>query len=342
MEPRRRSGSLTWWLVTLLLLCVQGAVAVENVDPADDGSQYAWGEHIGWLNAEPQGDGAVGVTVGDTELTGWIWAGDHGWISLSCQNTSSCGTNDYGVTNDGRGNLSGFAWGEHLGWINFRTGDGSDCCSENLTPGCTDPICESTLCSFDPYCCNTEWDEVCAISAELEPACVMGCASDAWGVRIHGFTGEFSGFAWTEDTGWINFGSALEPQPYRIETGWRCPDPDVDGVCSASDNCPGWSNTRQDSVLFGQSALAANKTDLVWADPVDWQLASGTFTTTSDVGNYNVDFFDSGTGTSYTDTSANPPAGIGYWYLFRPGCPIGSYSSGGASEQGDRDGALIP
>jgi hypothetical protein len=36
--------------------------------------------------------------VTDTELTGWIWAGDAGWISLSCQNTSNGGANDYGVT----------------------------------------------------------------------------------------------------------------------------------------------------------------------------------------------------------------------------------------------------
>ena len=63
------------------------------------------------------------------KLTGFIWAENIGWISLSCENTSSCGTVNFGVTNDGAGNLSGFAWGENVGWINFDpnvSGDSND------------------------------------------------------------------------------------------------------------------------------------------------------------------------------------------------------------------------
>lgn len=30
------------------------------------------------------------------------------------------------------------------------------------TPGCDDPGCCQTICAADPYCCLTEWDEVCA------------------------------------------------------------------------------------------------------------------------------------------------------------------------------------
>ena len=57
--------------------------------------------------------------VGDFQLFGWLWGENMGWISLSCLNTSSCGTVSYGVTNDGAGNLSGFAWAENAGWVNF-------------------------------------------------------------------------------------------------------------------------------------------------------------------------------------------------------------------------------
>ena len=323
-------------LVTALVLWTAGAAMAENVDPASDGSQYAWGENTGWLNAEPQGDGAMGVQVTDTELTGWVWAGDHGWVSLSCQNTSSCGVNDYGVVNDGKGNLSGFAWGENIGWINFRTSGGSDCCSASGTPGCTDSVCEAVICPSNPSCCNGNWDSTCAAAASSEPACSPGCAADPFGVRIHGFTGEFSGFAWSENTGWINFGTAPVAASYQVETAWRCPDPDADGICTASDNCA----TYDSSGLFGQVVLAEDKITFSWPIAVDWEAVVGDFVSSSDIGTYTV--FLSGTGSGTGFLHVLPPAGVGYWYLVRPNCPIGSYSTGSQSEQGDRDGALIP
>jgi hypothetical protein len=110
-----------------LLACVSIA---ENIDPYEDGSQFAYGENIGWLNFEPNVPGDpcdYGVTVSDTELTGFVWAENIGWISMSCENTSSCGTVNYGVTNDGSGNLSGYAWAENVGWISFSCGNTSSC-----------------------------------------------------------------------------------------------------------------------------------------------------------------------------------------------------------------------
>ncbi|MCP3981471.1 MAG: discoidin domain-containing protein [bacterium] len=96
----------------------------DNVDPTDAGAQYAWGENVGWLNAEPQGDGGPGVHVDDFELTGWMWGENVGWISLSCKNDSTCAATDYGVLNDGGGVLSGYAWGENTGWVNFAPASG--------------------------------------------------------------------------------------------------------------------------------------------------------------------------------------------------------------------------
>ena len=105
--------------VALIAGLMGGAVSAENIDPDSDGSQYAYAENVGWINGEPSGDGGPGVQVDDFELTGWMWGENVGWVSLSCKNTSSCGTVDYGVSNDGNGVLSGFAWSENLGWINF-------------------------------------------------------------------------------------------------------------------------------------------------------------------------------------------------------------------------------
>jgi hypothetical protein len=104
--------------VTLALPGASVALA-ENIDPNDSGEQYAWSENAGWINAEPSSEGTPGAHVGDRELSGWMYAENLGWISLSCENTLSCGEVDYGVLNDGAGNLSGFAWSENAGWINF-------------------------------------------------------------------------------------------------------------------------------------------------------------------------------------------------------------------------------
>ena len=104
-------------LLGLLLIVSIGTALAENIDPGNDDSQFAYAENLGWLNAEPSG--APGVQVGDDELSGWIWGENVGWVSLSCQNTLSCGSNPYGVTNNGFGFLAGYAWSENVGWISF-------------------------------------------------------------------------------------------------------------------------------------------------------------------------------------------------------------------------------
>jgi hypothetical protein len=121
---------------TALLLAILAALAFagntgrcENIDPNEDGSQYAYGANIGWLNFEP--NKGPGVTVSSTQLTGYVWAANIGWVSLSCSNTNSCGTVDYGVVNDGEGHLSGYAWSANAGWISFSCENAGSCASVN-------------------------------------------------------------------------------------------------------------------------------------------------------------------------------------------------------------------
>jgi hypothetical protein len=94
-----------------------GVVFAENIDPDNDGSQYAWGENVGWINFQPSF--GPGVTVTDSAMTGYAWAENVGWINLS----SSYG----GVSNDGSGNLSGYAWSENTGWISFSCSNTGSC-----------------------------------------------------------------------------------------------------------------------------------------------------------------------------------------------------------------------
>jgi hypothetical protein len=94
--------------LTFVLLCTHIAWC-DNIDPDNDGSKYAYGENVGWLNfGTRDGD----VTVSDPNLTGYIWGENIGWINLY--------PNYGGVINDGTGLLSGYAWAENAGWINFN------------------------------------------------------------------------------------------------------------------------------------------------------------------------------------------------------------------------------
>jgi len=100
-------------VLAALVSCIAfGTAAAENVDPGDDGSQYAWSENAGWLNAEPAGPGGPGVEVSDFGVAGFMWSENAGWISLN------------GIQNDGHGNLSGLAWAENAGWVRFANPQG--------------------------------------------------------------------------------------------------------------------------------------------------------------------------------------------------------------------------
>ncbi|MCA9296320.1 MAG: hypothetical protein KC983_07375, partial [Phycisphaerales bacterium] len=45
------------------------------------------------------------------------------------------------------------------------------CGAGNGTPGCDEPLCCAQLCEFDPFCCDTEWDGLCASGAARTLAC---------------------------------------------------------------------------------------------------------------------------------------------------------------------------
>jgi len=118
-----RNGSLSIGLLTAFTLTVSWSpLQAENIDPLDNGSQYAWGENVGWINAEPAGNGGPGMQLGDFHVSGWLWGENIGWISLTCENTGSCESMPYGVRHDGTGALFGMAWAENAGWIDFGTG----------------------------------------------------------------------------------------------------------------------------------------------------------------------------------------------------------------------------
>jgi len=101
-------------ILQVIFLSFSGLVFAENIDPNNDGSRYAYGENVGWLNFKP--NQGPGVTVSDNKLIGFVWAENIGWINLDPNDADP----NTGVSNDGTGLLSGYAWGENVGWINFN------------------------------------------------------------------------------------------------------------------------------------------------------------------------------------------------------------------------------
>ncbi len=72
------------------------------------------------------GDTANGAVIGEYVCSGYIYSANVGWINLGSgspangiqyQNNSAT---DFGVNQDGLGNLSGYAWGANIGWITFE------------------------------------------------------------------------------------------------------------------------------------------------------------------------------------------------------------------------------
>jgi len=86
------------------------------------GQSHAWGENVGWIDFR---SAEADLRVGGNILAGWIRVENLGWVHLGNgqpadgRSYSNRHGHDYGVNNDGRGNLSGWAWSETVGWISF-------------------------------------------------------------------------------------------------------------------------------------------------------------------------------------------------------------------------------
>jgi Bacterial TSP3 repeat len=98
--------------------------AATTIDPFN---KYAYGANFGWLDwSGGSGQAAAGVVIGEYVCSGYIYSANVGWINLGggsptnqiyYQNLSA---SDFGVNQDGLGNLTGYAYGANIGWITFE------------------------------------------------------------------------------------------------------------------------------------------------------------------------------------------------------------------------------
>ena len=111
-------------LLSLVTLGLQPLAALHAGTSIDNVNRYAYGANIGWVNAVA--DTNNGAVMGDYVCSGYLYSANVGWINLGSgspangiqyQNNS---VSDFGVNNDGTGNLTGYAWGANIGWITFE------------------------------------------------------------------------------------------------------------------------------------------------------------------------------------------------------------------------------
>jgi hypothetical protein len=87
-------------------------------------SHYAYGANIGWMDSTAATTNSA--VIGDFVCSGYIYSANVGWINLGSGNPAdgiyyqnNSGT-DFGVNNDGLGDLTGYAYGANIGWITFE------------------------------------------------------------------------------------------------------------------------------------------------------------------------------------------------------------------------------
>jgi hypothetical protein len=117
-----KTRNLIW--IVLAVIGLQPFAAVRAATTIDLANRYAWGGNIGWLNGVA--DTNNGAIIGNYVCSGYIYSANVGWINLGSgsptngiyyQNLSA---GDFGVNNDGEGDLTGYAWGANIGWITFE------------------------------------------------------------------------------------------------------------------------------------------------------------------------------------------------------------------------------
>ena len=70
--------------ISMLLRPAEAQPLDPTIDPDDEGQKFAYGETVDWFNFKPAYNGQYfGVEVTESELKGFIWNQDIGWINFT-------------------------------------------------------------------------------------------------------------------------------------------------------------------------------------------------------------------------------------------------------------------
>ena len=122
MLRRWHSSAMSRLLLGLLFIgFLFPARAATTIDAAN---HFGYGANFGWLDG--RGDANSGAVIGEYVCSGYFYAANVGWVNLGGGNPTNgiyyqnLAASDFGVNQDGLGNLRGYAWGANVGWLNFE------------------------------------------------------------------------------------------------------------------------------------------------------------------------------------------------------------------------------
>ncbi len=111
--------------VATAMILAAALAAARGASTVDAANRFAYGANVGWVDC--RGDTTNGAVIGEYVCSGFLYAANVGWINLGSGTPingiryGNLAAADFGVNNDGAGNLSGFAWAANLGWISFES-----------------------------------------------------------------------------------------------------------------------------------------------------------------------------------------------------------------------------
>jgi hypothetical protein len=235
-------GGLAAAILMAMVFVPRHAFAATNISSSTS-AHWAWNDDIGWIDFYSPGT----VNVLPNQLQGYA-SSSIGPISFDCATSPGgniCGTSNYGIANDGSGNLSGWAWNDAIGWISFYWGDASSV----YPTATTTALCQS---NGGYYC----------------------------GVSINPTTGVFQGWAWNDSIGWIDFncnnppsGSICGTSQFNVTSGWTAQPLvgmldsetfDTGVISGAQINSITWQGSTPSSTSVGFQIAVSNSSSGPW------------------------------------------------------------------------------
>jgi len=147
-------------------------------------------DSFGWNNYGQCADFEYGAVYTD------VAAGLYHTVALRENGTVECRGNNWWGQSDTVPNTVSRATKVAAGWfstamlrVDNDCGTGSGCYQQHGGRGCSNSACCAQVCSLDPYCCDTQWDSICANEAATicggcgtgvscyQPHATPGCAN---------------------------------------------------------------------------------------------------------------------------------------------------------------------
>ena len=150
-----------------------------------------------------------------TNVMGWAWSSNIGYISFNSLNSGAGGGTTYAVkiaTSTTEGYFTGYAWSSNIGWISFSSGDVSHPTPKvNLQTGQVTGWVRACVGTVNGDCTGVDrtdgWDGWISLSGTNHESPNL---DGSRGITFDKITGKFNGYAWGgEVMGWISFNTNI-------------------------------------------------------------------------------------------------------------------------------------